>query len=308
MAFSVFAFGAAFFGAAAAARAAQGPVTMQSQLDETRAMIPVAINGATFNCVLDTGTSSMALSRAAAMEAGLSAEHAVEEVAPDGMRYNDATARIDRLSAGGYAVHNLSALISSKLTGRKVLCGYDFFAHIPVLIDRDRQLVTLFPAIATMDRMRCLTIALGPRVPLATISINGASVENMVLDSGMVGGGALWSGVAQTLPAAQTPAAYPAAYQNGMQCGQSAAIAFVNGAIASQTPMCTSSSQPDGYNGIVETNLPTVHQIAVDYPNKRMCFTADGAAPIAASPANLDRGAWSRYDSQHPPREPAQHL
>jgi hypothetical protein len=229
-----------------------------------RATIPVDLDGHRYACVLDTGTSAILVSRSVASSAGLTAEAPVDEIAPDGFRYADVHTHIARFGVAGFAMTDVPALISSKLRGDTTLCGYDFFAQIPTLIDRDRQLVTLFPAVATLDRMRCLPVDLRPRVPVARLQVNGAWVDDIVLDSGMVGGGAIWNG-AMGRPA-QTPAG------PGLTCGYGAVIGLFDGSPPNPIPLCTSSQRPDGYNGIVETNLPTVHALAVDYPNRRMCF------------------------------------
>jgi hypothetical protein len=219
----------------------------------------------------------MLVSRSVAQAAGLAAGSPIAELAPDGMRYSDYHTQIERFSAGGYRMTRIPALVSSKLGGNKVLCGYDFFAAVPTLIDRDAQTVTLFPAPAVLAAMHCVPIDLSPRVPLATVLINDASVQRVVLDSGMTGGGALWSGVANALPRPLgIDPAYrttPAAMSGGLLCGRSAHVAFYPGASGDTVDLCSSIAQPDGYDGILQTNLPSIHRLAVDYPNKRMCFS-----------------------------------
>jgi hypothetical protein len=241
------------------------PVTLASGLDMSRATIPVDVNGRRFACVLDTGTSAILVSQSMAQAVGLNAEASVDEVSPDGLRYADHHTHLSRLDVAGFAMRDLPALISSKLRGDTMLCGYDFFAQIPTLIDRDRQAVTLFPTGATFDRMRCLPIDLRSRVPIARLLVDGAWVDDVVLDSGMVGGGAIWNGAVSTLPQAPPGA--------GLACGYGAAIGLFDGLPSNQIALCTSSRRPDGYNGIVETNLPNVHAMAIDYPNRRLCFS-----------------------------------
>jgi hypothetical protein len=253
----------ALFAPASAYAAGHAPVTLPSGLDLTRATIPISIQGEPFTCVLDTGTSAMFVSQAVALELGLPFEAPIDEVAPDGLHYADHHTHLGGVSVGGYALATMPALISSKLQGRNVLCGYDFFTQVPTLIDRDRQQVTIFPGVAALDRMHCLPVDLRPHVPLATINLNGTRVEQVVLDSGMVGGGAVWNGVAGRLAVSPT----------GMACGQNSTIGFFSGGPSNPLQLCTSSQRPDGYNGIVETNLPSVHQLAVDYPDRRVCFS-----------------------------------
>ncbi len=244
---------------------AHSPVTISSGLDMSRATIPVDVNGRRYACVLDTGTSAVLVSQSMAQTAGLIAEAPVDEVSPDGLRYADQHTHLERFAVADVLMRDVPALISSKLRGDTMLCGYDFFAQIPTLIDRDRQLVTLFPSIATLDRMRCLPVDLKARVPTARVRVDGTWVDDVVLDSGMVGGGALWNGAANALP--QAPPGIRLA------CGYAAYIGLFDGSPPSQIPLCTSSQRPDGYNGIVETNLPSVHALAVDYPNRRLCFS-----------------------------------
>lgn len=275
----------AFVQADSAAPQVRAPIAMSSGLDLTRATIAVAINGRRYACVLDTGTSTMLVSQAVAQAAALPLEAPVEEIAPDGLRYADRHAHIERFEAGGYAMRDLPALVSSKLSGDTVLCGYDFFARIPTLIDRDTRVVTLFPPTATLDRMRCLPIDLTAHVPVASLHINGAWLDGVVLDSGMVGGGAIWAGAAGRFAPPLTVApgyqSDPRAARNGLVCGLNATIGLFDGAAGDTIALCTSSRRPDGYNGILETNLPTVHQIAIDYPRRRLCFSTGPPLPLA---------------------------
>jgi hypothetical protein len=113
--------------------------------------------------------------------------------------------------------------------------------------------------------MRCLPVDLSSRVPTARLQINGAWIDRIVLDSGMVGGGAIRNGVVSGLP--QAPAGMRLA------CGYHAVIGLFDGLASGLIPLCSSLQPPDGYNGIVETNLPSVHALAVDYPNRRLCFS-----------------------------------
>ncbi|HEY5426866.1 MAG TPA: retroviral-like aspartic protease family protein [Candidatus Tumulicola sp.] len=286
---------------------AHAPIVIASRLDVTRATIVVAIEGRPYACVLDTGTSTMLVSQSVAAATGLSAAAPVDEVAPDGVHYADRHTQLARLDVAGYAMRDVPALISSKLSGNTVLCGYDFFARIPTLIDRDRQVVTLFPTTATLDRMRCVPVDLSAHVPVASLQLDGAWIDDVVLDSGMVGGGAIWNGAAQQLgrPLA-TAAGYrpdPRELQNGLACGRTAIVGLFAGAPLDVVSLCTSAQRPDGYNGVIQTNFPTVHQLAIDYPNRRLCFTAGPPSPalLTTSPS-LDRDAWSRFDRAHPPR------
>jgi hypothetical protein len=68
-------------------------------------------------------------------------------------------------------------------------------------------------------------------------------------------------------------------------------------------PICTEPQRPDGYNGIIETDLPSIHAMAVDYPHRRICFDMGGysaaLAPSVAAPSA--RGAWSRFNYLRPP-------
>jgi gag-polyprotein putative aspartyl protease len=241
---------------------ATAPVVIGSGLDGTRATIPVQVDGHAERCVVDTGASVMLLSESAARDAGLPFGLPLQEIAPDGRRYADYQTTIGTFTAGGFTANNLPARISSNLPNNVMLCGYDFLSRVPTLIDRDNNQVTLFPASETIDRMHCSPIDLTPRVPLGSINVNGTKIGNVVLDSGMTGGGVLWGGAGSNLIAAQY----------GMNCNQNAGIAFYDGGPVAQLQLCTSVQRPDGYNGVVETNLSNVHQIAIDYPNRRLCF------------------------------------
>jgi hypothetical protein len=238
------------------------PIVIGSGLDATRTTIPVYVDGHAERCVLDTGASVVLLSADTARDADLSFGTALEEVAPDGRRYADYQTTISSLMAGDFVLHDLPARISSNLPRGVMLCGYDFLSRVPALIDRDHNVVTLFPDRKQVDRMHCSPVDLTPRVPLASIDVNGTRVDQVVLDSGMTGGGVLWSGASSSL--------IPSQY--GMRCGQQASIGLYDGAPQDQLQLCTSPSRPDGYNGVVQAGLPSVHQMAIDYPNRRLCF------------------------------------
>lgn len=241
---------------------ATAPVVIGSGLDSTRATIPVQIDGRVERCVLDTGASVMLVSEDTARDTGLQFGAPLEEVAPDGRRYADYQTTITDFTAGSYTVHGLPARISSNLPSNVMLCGYDFLSRVPILIDRDSNQVTLFPSTDTVNRMHCEPIDLTPRVPVGSIDVNGTKIANVVLDSGMTGGGVLWAGAGSNL--------MPPQY--GMACGQNAGIALYDGGPVAQLQLCTSTQRPDGYNGVLPTTLATVHQIAIDYPNRRICF------------------------------------
>ena len=68
-------------------------------------------------------------------------------------------------------------------------------------------------------------------------------------------------------------------------------------------PICTEPQRPDGYNGIIETNLPTVHAMAVDYPHRRICFDVGGfSTAMSPGSARVPTGsAWSRFNYLRPP-------
>ncbi|HEY6450884.1 MAG TPA: retropepsin-like aspartic protease, partial [Candidatus Cybelea sp.] len=242
---------------------AAASVTLASGLNETRATIPVTVDGLRATCVLDTGTSAILVSPSLAEAARLDARAGSFEVAPDGKTYVDRQTEIPRFGVAGYALHNVPALISSNLTGNNALCGYDFFTRFPTLIDRDRNQVTLFPASSRLARMHCLSIDLSPHVPLATVEINDTWVSHIVLDSGMAGGGALWDAVRPQLRRALVANAdyetMPSAIREGFACGAIASVRYAAGTPQSPMPICTEPQRPDGYNGIIETNLPTVH-------------------------------------------------
>jgi hypothetical protein len=286
---------------------ASASLTLASGLNQTRTTIPVTIDGQRASCVLDTGSSAILVSPSLAQAAGLGGRAGTFEVAPDGRTYVDRQTQIARLSVGSYAVRDIPALISSNLTGYSALCGYDFFTHFPTLIDRDRRLVTLFPPSSRLAHMHCLTVDLTPHVPLATIEINDSWLNHVVLDSGMAGGGALWDGVRtqlrQPLVADANYQRPPSAPRDGFACGAIASVRYVAGAPEGAMPICTETQRPDGYNGIIETNLPTVHALAVDYPHRRICFDVSGYSQLSASgplPA-LSRSAWSRFNYLRPP-------
>jgi hypothetical protein len=294
-------------GSAQPARAAAS-VTLPSGFNETRSTIPVTVEGVRATCVLDTGSSVMLVSPALARAAGLPNQGGTFEIAPDGHTYADRQTTIARFGVAGYVMRNIPALVSANLSGSEALCGYDFFTRFPVLIDRYHRSVTLFPPSSKLAQMHCLPIELTPHVPLATVEINGTWLNDIVLDSGMAGGGALWDGVRshlrQPLIANANYVTNQNAVRNGLACGAAAWIRYASGAPETSMPICTEPRRPDGYNGIIETNLATVHAMAVDYPHKRICVdVADNAqtAAVPRSPTPAYNGAWARFNSLRPP-------
>jgi Aspartyl protease len=286
---------------------ASASVTLASGSNETRTTIPVAIDGQHASCVLDTGTSAILVSPLLAQEARLAARAGTFELAPNGRTYVDRQTEIPNFAVSKYALHNIPALISSNLTGYNALCGYDFFARFPTLIDRDRRQVTLYPSSSKLGHMHCVPVDLSPHVPLATIEINDTWLSHIVLDSGMAGGGALWDGVRNALRRPLIASAdyetMPSAIAQGFACGAVASVRYAAGAPQSSMPICTEPQRPDGYNGIIETNLPTVHAMAVDYPHHRICFDVTGFTEIASPnlPTPTGHDAWSRFNYYRPP-------
>jgi hypothetical protein len=185
--------------------------------------------------------------------------------------------------------------------------------HFPTLIDREHRQVTLFPAPSKLTRMHCITVDLTPHVPLATIELNDTWLSHIVLDSGMAGGGALWDGVRdqlhRPLVANANYETMPAAVRQGLACGSTAFVRYTPGSPLSAMPICTEPQRPDGYNGIIETNLSTVHAMAVDYAHRRVCFDVGGYSDVAtpstaaAAPATTPyRDAWARFNDLRPPK------
>ncbi|MBV8066908.1 MAG: retropepsin-like domain-containing protein [Candidatus Eremiobacteraeota bacterium] len=290
---------------------ASASAIIPSGSNATRTTIPVTIDGERASCVLDTGTSAMIISPSLAESARLPTGSGTFEVAPDGRTYVDRETEIARFGVAGYALHNVSALISPNVPDDGALCGYDFFTHFPTLIDRDRRQVTLFPSPSKLARLHCIAVDLTPHVPLATIEINDTWLSHIVLDSGMAGGGALWDGVRgelrRPLVASANYETMPAAVHEGFACGSVASVRYAAGSAATAMPICTEPQRPDGYNGIIETNLPSVHAMAVDYPHRRICFDVNGSSEIAtpetpAAPTTPWHDAWSRFNYYRPPK------
>jgi hypothetical protein len=98
----------------------------------------------------------------------------------------------------------------------------------------------------------------------------------------------------------------PAAIQAGFACGAVASVRFANGSPVSSMPICTEPQRPDNYNGIIETNLPSVHAMAVDYPHRRICFDIGNYTEEAAAPMperEVPKGAWARFNYFRPPQK-----
>lgn len=305
-----FAGGLAAIAGAANQAAASSPAVISSGTNATRTTIPVTIDGQRASCVLDTGTSALIVSPSLAQAAHLATRAGTFEVAPDGRTYVDRQTEIARFGVASYAMENVPALISPNLTGASALCGYDFFMRFPTLIDRDHRQVTLFPSPAKLAHMHCIVVDLTPHVPLATIEINDTWLNHIVLDSGMAGGGALWDGVRdqlrRPLVANASYETAPTAVRQGFACGAVASVRYTSGSASSSMPICTEPQRPDGYNGIIETNLPTVHAMAVDYAHRRICFDvgsySDVAMPGPAAAPTPWRDAWSRFNDLRPPK------
>jgi gag-polyprotein putative aspartyl protease len=289
---------------------ASTPTIISSGSSATRTTIPITIDGLRTSCVLDTGTSAIIVSPWVAATTRLEARAGTFEVSPDGRTYVDRQTEIARLGVASYTLHDVPALISENVSGVNALCGYDFFAHFPTLIDRDRHQVTLFPPASRIKKMHCAAVDLASHVPLATVEINDTWVSHVVLDSGMAGGGALWEGtrseLRRPLVANADYETMPAAISEGFACGAIASIRYAPGAPKSSMPICTEPQRPDGDNGIIETNLSTVHAMAVDYPHRHICFDVNGYSDVATrsypvSSGNPPSGAWARFNYYRPP-------
>ena len=273
-----------------------------------RTTIPVTIDGQHAECILDTGSSAVLVSPALAHTAGLQARSATFEVAPDGRSYMDRRTTIGRLGVAGYNLHDVPALISSNLSGNNALCGYDFLAHFPLLLDRDRQIVTLFPASSKVSRMHCIPIDVTARIALATVEINETRMSHIVLDSGMAGGGVMWEGartqLRRPLIASADYQTTPEAARAGFACGAIASVRYAPGSPVTAMPICTEPQRPDGYDGMLETNLSSVHAMAIDYPHRRMCFDVGGyvAQDSGTAQPTYWHDAWSRFNYLRPPR------
>jgi gag-polyprotein putative aspartyl protease len=299
--------GALLAGRETAAARPSASVTLASGLASTRTTIPVSIDGRRTTCILDTGSSVNLVSPELARSAGLIGEAGTFEIAPDGHSYLDRETQIANFGVAGYTLHDVHALISGTLTGSSALCGYDFLTRFPLLIDRENRQVTLFPTPAKVAHLHCVPITLTSRVALATVEINGTRLDQIVLDSGMAGGGALWEGVQARLREPLIESSYygdPSQTNGGFTCGASALVRFAAGTSPSEMAICTEPRRPDGYNGIIETNLPSVHAMAVDYPHRKMCFDVNDFTQAYAAPAKLvppTSEAWARYNSLRPP-------
>ena len=272
---------------------AAAPITLTAGRLQTRTTIPVSIDGQRVSCVLDTGTSAVLVSPYTARAARLVGTAGTFELAPDGRTYVDRETIIPRLGVADISAHNVHALISSNLYGTQALCGYDFFMRFPTLIDRMHSTVTLFPSPHTTARLHCLIVDLRPHVPLATIEINNTWLSDIVLDSGMAGGGALWNGVLDRLrapPFESDGYGGSPTMRGAFRCGSSVFVRFAANTASSDMPLCTADSHPDGYNGIIETNLPNVRAMFVNYAQHRICFDLANAV-----------NPWSRYDQYRQP-------
>jgi hypothetical protein len=55
---------------------------------------------------------------------------------------------------------------------------------------------------------------------------------------------------------------------------------------------------------MLETNLTSVHAMAIDYPHRRMCFDVGGyvAQDSGAAQPTYWHDAWSRFKYLRPPR------
>jgi hypothetical protein len=232
------------------------------------------VNGVQTQCILDTGASTMLVSRSLAYASGLTPGSSETEISPNGGRYDDNATTIAHFGVASHVVAGLPALISSKLTEAPALCGYDFFSRFPTLIDRDRGVVTVFPSPNDLARLQCVAIDLSSRLPVSTVLVNGTAVPNVVLDSGLAGGGIFWTGALARLPEPPMPEAgvVPQSQQGGLSCGTSALAAFFFDAPAAPIQVCASATRPGGHDGMLQTNLTSVRDIAIDYPNGRMCF------------------------------------
>ncbi len=216
---------------------------------------------------------------------------------------------IGRLGVAGYSLHDVPALISSNLSDNNALCGYEFLAHFPLLLDRDRQVVTLFPASSKVGRMHCIPIDVTARIALATVEINETRMSHIVLDSGMAGGGVMWEGargLSCTVRWSPTPTIrrHPRRRARALLAAPSHRSATRP---ALRSPRCRSAPNRNVPTATTECSKPisrSVHAMAIDYPHRRMCFDVGGyvaETPAAPQPTHW-HDAWSRFKSLRPPR------
>jgi predicted aspartyl protease len=145
--------------------------------------------------ILDTGSYGIAMDETVAKELGITpyGEHSTVTAA----RHTIARAVVPELRVGGLRMRNVMVHLEpqgwQEQYGVKAvgLLGFDFLAELGVTIDYEHQRVTVVrgehyrpppdPHTTSLD------VRLGTGQPMATVSVNGASADRFVLDTGGVG-------------------------------------------------------------------------------------------------------------------------
>jgi predicted aspartyl protease len=145
--------------------------------------------------ILDTGSYGIAMDEQVAKELGITpyAEHSTVTAA----RHSIARAIIPELRVGGLRMRNVMVHLEPQgwveQAGVKTvgLLGFDFLAELGVTIDYEHQRVTVVRGEDVRPpadpHTTPLDVRLGSGQPLMTVSVNGASADRFMLDTGGAG-------------------------------------------------------------------------------------------------------------------------
>jgi clan AA aspartic protease (TIGR02281 family) len=167
-------------------------VTLPTQFGRSHIYVRVTINGRGLDFVLDSGASGITLDSTVAKQLGLPLYNTRK--ATTAGRYATARTVVPEMHVGDLVMRDVAVQVVPQgwETGEGVkevgLLGFDFLAELGVTIDYEHQRVTVVrgrdytapndPHTASLD------VRIGRGQPLATVTINGASGNRWVLDTG----------------------------------------------------------------------------------------------------------------------------
>jgi predicted aspartyl protease len=159
-------------------------------------IVPVTIGGKTFDFILDSGSSRIAIDAGAAHEAGLTP---FDKIRSTGVRIVDSeeavvpSLRVGNLEMRDIIVNTLPRPLArapgiAKIVG---LLGFDFLATLGVTVDYEHgKLYAARAGSYTMPEganVLALPIRLSNEVPLTTVDLDGRVADRMVIDTGFGG-------------------------------------------------------------------------------------------------------------------------
>jgi predicted aspartyl protease len=176
--------------------AGQNRVTLPAVFEpDGHILVRLTIAGRGLDFILDTGASTITIDPAVAASLNLTVVDKMQSSVNAG-RYPTGLAIVPEIGVGPLTMHDTVVSIvplALELPGAKVmgLLGFDFICESGITIDYDHKTVTAErygTYTAPQDpRTIALDVRLGTQGPLATVAVDGAVAERMLIDTGAAG-------------------------------------------------------------------------------------------------------------------------